>query len=239
MSTEEPDPFPMFLPRVQDGPAQFDDQVERVLGMSREDCDMVVTRVAWRLTGNEHDARDLSQKTWEKILSYLFEEPKGRGWLVRIITNQFLDDKRKRTDSVAPTHDLTESLEFTNYEEQVLALVTVGKNSPHDTRRVLEAVERLVAEYAAHVQDPEHKLIADHLFNFGEGRFNSHAAIAAVTKLSKSKVQRTIPRMMVELRVILAPVRDELESLRLGLPFVQNDQPEPEPDTDDDAARTA
>lgn len=52
MSTDDsPEKFPRFLPRVQDGPARFDEQVEKLLGKSRGHYENLVIRVAWRLTG--------------------------------------------------------------------------------------------------------------------------------------------------------------------------------------------
>ena len=55
--------------------------------------------VAYRLTGNEDDARDLVQETLLRVRTGLRTYKPGsmEGWLSRIATNVFLDDVRRRT----------------------------------------------------------------------------------------------------------------------------------------------
>src|SRR2546421_68297 len=54
--------------------------------------------VAYRLTGNEDDARDLVQETLLRVRTGLGTYKPGsmEGWLSRIATNVFLDDVRRR-----------------------------------------------------------------------------------------------------------------------------------------------
>ena len=54
--------------------------------------------VAYRLTGNEDDARDLVQETLLRVRTGLRTYKPGsmEGWLSRIATNVFLDDVRRR-----------------------------------------------------------------------------------------------------------------------------------------------
>ena len=63
----------------------------------RDHSDMVF-RVAFRLTGNRHDAEDLTQDVFVRAFRSIhsFEPGTLRGWLHRITTNLFLDQARRR-----------------------------------------------------------------------------------------------------------------------------------------------
>ena len=58
-----------------------------------------VYRLAYRLTGNQHDAEDLTQETFVRVFRSLSTYTPGtfEGWLHRITTNLFLDQARRRT----------------------------------------------------------------------------------------------------------------------------------------------
>src|SRR3954462_3895326 len=57
-----------------------------------------VYRLAYRLTGNPHDAEDLTQETFIRVFRSLADYRPGtfEGWLHRITTNLFLDMARRR-----------------------------------------------------------------------------------------------------------------------------------------------
>lgn len=57
-----------------------------------------VFRLAYRLTGNRHDAEDLTQETFIRVFRSLSGYKPGsfEGWLHRITTNLFLDQVRRR-----------------------------------------------------------------------------------------------------------------------------------------------
>lgn len=63
----------------------------------RDHSDMVF-RVALRLTGNRHDAEDLTQDVFVRAFRsiHTFEPGTLSGWLRRITTNLFLDQARRR-----------------------------------------------------------------------------------------------------------------------------------------------
>ena len=52
-----------------------------------------VYRLAYRLTGNQHDAEDLTQEVFVRVFRSLSQYTPGtfEGWLHRITTNLFLD----------------------------------------------------------------------------------------------------------------------------------------------------
>ncbi|HLR85170.1 MAG TPA: sigma-70 family RNA polymerase sigma factor, partial [Nocardioidaceae bacterium] len=57
-----------------------------------------VYRLAYRLTGNKHDAEDLTQEVFIRVFRSLdsFVPGSFEGWLHRITTNLFLDRVRRR-----------------------------------------------------------------------------------------------------------------------------------------------
>nr|WP_232784500.1 RNA polymerase sigma factor SigE [Carbonactinospora thermoautotrophica] len=58
-----------------------------------------VYRLAYRLTGNQHDAEDLTQEVFVRVFRSLSSYTPGtfEGWLHRITTNLFLDLARRRS----------------------------------------------------------------------------------------------------------------------------------------------
>jgi RNA polymerase sigma-70 factor (ECF subfamily) len=64
----------------------------------REHADRVY-RLAFRLSGNKHDAEDLTQETFIRVFRSLASYKPGtfEGWLHRITTNLFLDVARRRS----------------------------------------------------------------------------------------------------------------------------------------------
>jgi RNA polymerase sigma-70 factor (ECF subfamily) len=57
-----------------------------------------VYRLAYRLTGNQHDAEDLTQEVFVRVFRSLASYTPGtfEGWLHRITTNLFLDTVRRK-----------------------------------------------------------------------------------------------------------------------------------------------
>jgi RNA polymerase sigma-70 factor (ECF subfamily) len=58
-----------------------------------------VYRLAYRLTGNPHDAEDLTQEVFVRVFRSLASYTPGtfEGWLHRITTNLFLDQARRKS----------------------------------------------------------------------------------------------------------------------------------------------
>jgi RNA polymerase sigma-70 factor (ECF subfamily) len=58
-----------------------------------------VFRLAYRLTGNRHDAEDLTQEVFVRVFRSLHTYTPGtfEGWLHRITTNLFLDQARRKS----------------------------------------------------------------------------------------------------------------------------------------------
>ncbi len=86
----------------QVGTARFDATGDAALmpawdELVREHADRVY-RLAYRLSGNQHDAEDLTQETFIRVFRSLSSYKAGtfEGWLHRITTNLFLDMVRRR-----------------------------------------------------------------------------------------------------------------------------------------------
>ncbi|PYE12585.1 RNA polymerase sigma-29 (SigE) subunit [Williamsia limnetica] len=89
-------------PIPDSGTARFDATGDAALmpawdDLVREHADRVY-RLAYRLSGNQHDAEDLTQETFIRVFRSLSSYKAGtfEGWLHRITTNLFLDMVRRR-----------------------------------------------------------------------------------------------------------------------------------------------
>ena len=101
-----------------------------------------VYRLAYRLTGNKHDAEDLTQEVFVRVFRSLSTYTPGtfEGWLHRITVNLFLDQMRRRQririDAIGPDAEALESnagdLQPERGYEQA--------NLDHDVQRALDAL---------------------------------------------------------------------------------------------------
>ena len=81
---------PTQSPTVEPGVPTWDEIVEKHSDR--------VYRLAYRLTGNRHDAEDLTQEVFVRVFRSLDTYSPGtfEGWLHRITTNLFLDQARRK-----------------------------------------------------------------------------------------------------------------------------------------------
>ena len=114
-----------------------------------EDHSARVFRLAYRLTGNAHDAEDLTQEVFVRVFRSLPSYTPGtfEGWLHRITTNLFLDMARRR-----------QRIRFEGLGDQAVGLLRDGEPTPaqaFDARYldtdVQQALEALAPEYRAAV----------------------------------------------------------------------------------------
>ncbi len=109
-----------------------------------------VYRLAYRLTGNQHDAEDLTQETFVRVFRSLhtYEPGTFEGWLHRITTNLFLDaarrKKRIRMDAMGDDADRYVSGDHLGAPERAYE----HGNLDHDIQHALDA---LPPEYRAAV----------------------------------------------------------------------------------------
>jgi len=108
-----------------------------------------VYRLAYRLTGNRHDAEDLTQEVFVRVFRSLSSYTPGtfEGWLHRITTNLFLDMARRK-----------QRIRFEGLGDQAVGLLRDDEPTPaqafdarHLDADVQEALEALAPEYRAAV----------------------------------------------------------------------------------------
>src|SRR5882757_1278973 len=90
LTKQQEEPRPVTVDGAEWSPPSWDEIV-------REHADRVY-RLAYRLSGNQHDAEDLTQETFVRVFRSLSSYKPGtfEGWLHRITTNLFLDMVRRR-----------------------------------------------------------------------------------------------------------------------------------------------
>ncbi|GIG40382.1 RNA polymerase sigma factor SigE [Cellulomonas phragmiteti] len=162
-----------------------------------------VYRLAYRLTGNRHDAEDLTQETFVRVFRSLHTYSPGtfEGWLHRITTNLFLDQARRRQRvRIEPIGDDTERWSSTD----LLATperAFEAANLDHDVQR---ALDELPPEYRAAV------VLCDI-----EGLSYEEIAVTLGIKLGtvRSRIHRARARLRVALehrRPLAPPATDAL-----------------------------
>ncbi|BEP12080.1 RNA polymerase sigma factor SigE [Acidothermaceae bacterium B102] len=107
-----------------------------------------VYRLAYRLTGNQHDAEDLTQEVFVRVFRSLHDYQPGtfEGWLHRITTNLFLDMVRRRAR--IRFEGLPDDAERIKGREASPAQVYDDTHLDHDVQTALDA---LLPEYRAAV----------------------------------------------------------------------------------------
>ena len=147
-----------------------------------------VYRLAYRLTGNQHDAEDLTQEVFVRVFRSLAEYQPGtfEGWLHRITTNLFLDLVRRRQR--IRFEGLPDDAERVAGREATPAQVYDDTHLEPDIEQALDA---LLPEYRAAV------VLCDI-----EGL--SYDEIAAVLGIKLGTVRSRIHRGRAQLRAALA-----------------------------------
>jgi RNA polymerase sigma factor (sigma-70 family) len=164
-----------------------------------------VYRLAYHLTGNQHDAEDLTQDVFVRVFNSLSQYKPGtfEGWLHRITTNLFLDRMRRKNrirfdfmaddDGGVATSDSFDRHERSGQPEDAFEMANFGAD-------IIEALADLPPEYRAAV------VLSDI-----EGL--SYEEIAATLGIKMGTVRSRLSRARAKLRESLAhraPVRGEL-----------------------------
>jgi RNA polymerase sigma factor (sigma-70 family) len=186
-----------------------------------------VYRLAYRLTGNQHDAEDLTQEVFVRVFRSLSSYTPGtfEGWLHRITTNLFLDGARRR-----------QRIRFEGLGEDVAQRLPGTELSPaqawderHLDGDIQAALQALPPDYRAAV------VLCD-IEGF------SYEEIAATMGVKLGTVRSRIHRGRAQLRAALAhrerraghsPLRSEsrpgASEPRPGVPEPRPGVPEPRP----------
>ena len=164
-----------------------------------------VYRLAYHLTGNQHDAEDLTQDVFIRVFNSLSQYKPGtfEGWLHRITTNLFLDRMRRKKrirfdymaddDAAVPTSASFDRFERSGQPEDAFEMSHFGDD-------IIQALAELPPEYRAAV------VLSDI-----EGL--SYEEIAATLGIKMGTVRSRLSRARAKLRESLAhraPVRDDV-----------------------------
>jgi len=164
-----------------------------------------IYRLAYHLTGNQHDAEDLTQDVFVRVFNSLSQYKPGtfEGWLHRITTNLFLDRMRRKKrirfdfmaedDQAVPTSASFDRHERSGQPEDAFEMSHLGDD-------IVQALAELPPEYRAAV------VLADI-----EGL--SYEEIAATLGIKMGTVRSRLSRARAKLRESLAhraPVREGL-----------------------------
>ena len=115
-----------------------------------------VYRLAYHLTGNQHDAEDLTQDVFVRVFNSLSQYKPGtfEGWLHRITTNLFLDKMRRKArirfdfmaddDGAVATSASFDRVERSGQPEDAFDMGHMGAD-------IIEALADLPPEYRAAV----------------------------------------------------------------------------------------
>ena len=164
-----------------------------------------VYRLAYHLTGNQHDAEDLTQDVFVRVFNSLSQYKPGtfEGWLHRITTNLFLDRMRRKSrirfdfmaddDAQVATSASFDRHERSGQPEDAFEMSHFGAD-------IIEALADLPPEYRVAV------VLSDI-----EGL--SYEEIAATLGIKMGTVRSRLSRARAKLRESLAhraPVRGDL-----------------------------
>ena len=175
-----------------------------------------VYRLAYRLTGNVHDAEDLTQEVFVRVFRSLSTYTPGtfEGWLHRITTNLFLDQvrRKKRIRFDALGDDAAERLPSKEPTPQQLF------NDAHFDADVQQALDTLAPEFRAAVvlcdiEGLSYEEIADTLgIKLGTVRSRIHRGRAQLRAALEHRRPRQpgearVPRPRAPIAARLAPGR--------------------------------
>lgn len=160
-----------------------------------------VYRLAYRLSGNTHDAEDITQETFIRVFRSLssFQPGSFEGWLHRITTNVFLDMVRRR---------------------QRIRMETLGE----ETDRIAGAEPSPEQVYSQAHLDPDLQAALDELLP----EFRAAVVLCDVEGLSYDEIGATLG---VKLGTVRSRIHRGRQALRAGLERRRQARAEAERDT--------
>jgi RNA polymerase sigma-70 factor (ECF subfamily) len=186
-----------------------------------------VYRLAYRLTGNTHDAEDLTQEVFVRVFRSLATYSPGtfEGWLHRITTNLFLDMARRRQR--IRFEGLGEETARIGGAEPTPAQAFDDRHLDGDVQAALKALppEYRAAVILCDIEGLSYEEIADTLgIKLGTVRSRIHRGRAQL----REALEHRRPRHLVPSTIATAPVAaGPVAAARIGvdLPLPQGGQP--------------
>lgn len=116
----------------------------------------ILYRLAYRLTGNSHDAEDLIQDLLFKAYGRLDELraiEKRRAWLARVLYNQFIDNRRRNSRS--PLHL---AVDHSADEGDFLGELGMDRSGP-ETEVIRETEQQLILGALSRLPDDQRNIV--------------------------------------------------------------------------------
>jgi RNA polymerase sigma-70 factor, ECF subfamily len=173
--------------------AAFDELVRRY--------EKLVFHVAYRLAGNYDDANDVAQDSFVRVFNSIGTfrgDANFTTWLYRIVTNVYLDERKK-----AKSHPKTSLEEYIELEENsVTRQIEDEGPTPEESVQTLERNEIL---QRAIMSLPEYQRVMIVLYHT-QGK--SYEEIAEITNLAIGTVKSRLNRARLALSEKLQPMRE-------------------------------
>ncbi|MEN6372027.1 MAG: sigma-70 family RNA polymerase sigma factor [Armatimonadota bacterium] len=160
-----------------------------------------VFNFAYRMSGNYDDANDVSQEAFIRVFNAINTfrgDANFTTWLYRIVTNVYLDERKKQK-----SHMHTSLEDYIELEENTVTRQIEDGNPTPD--RVVEAGERNDLLNNAIQQLPEYQKIMVILYHTQN---KSYDEIAQIMKLPIGTVKSRLNRARIALKEKLEPIRE-------------------------------
>ena len=186
------------------------DLIPRCQSGSRDAFDELISRYqrrvytfAYRLTGNTDDAADIAADTFVRIYSSIGSfrgDSSFVTWLFRVVTNIYLDSRKRRKTRQTVSLDEVVALEESTVQRQV-------EDEGPTPQELVEASERSAALQAAVASLPEYQRLMIVMYH-SEGM--AYEEIAETLHLPIGTVKSRLNRARLALRRKLEPLREQL-----------------------------
>lgn len=160
-----------------------------------------VYNYAYRLCGRYDDANDLASETFVRVFNSVNSfrgDSSFITWLFRIVTNVYLDDKKRKRSRPAESLDEMLELEESTVVRQIEDTAPTPPQKAESTERT-EIIQRAIESL------PDYQRMMIVLYH-SEGR--SYEEIAEVLKLPIGTVKSRLNRARMSLRQLLIPLQE-------------------------------
>lgn len=183
--------------------------IARCQAGSRDAFDQLISRYqrriytfAYRLTGNSEDAADIAADTFVRLYSSLgsFRGDSSFGtWLYRVVTNIYLDSRKRKRVRQTQSLDEMVALEESSVQRQI-------EDESETPQEIAEGRERTAALQTAIASLPDHQKLMVVMYHV-DGL--AYEEIAEALQLPVGTVKSRLNRARLALRQKLEPLREQ------------------------------
>lgn len=213
----DPVVFPAKLPRRDEvGRTRYEQIFEQVLLSTVDQFLLETMRFALTITrGNEADAHELVQEAFAKLLAQTFNRPtNGRAWATVVVRNAFLDRWRRGQTEV---EKLGHRVELTFEVAETHADSFRRDVADHAVDNVFvtpirQAASKVIEEFVALHEPSDTARVLRATLDTSTGLLRSRRAVAELTGLHESTVQRLRAPALKKLKAELQQLYKELQA---------------------------